>query len=123
MRKNLLLTCLLTLVAAFGMAQSTTWPITLTRANGLPGKYAGMNYEYFGEVYSFDEAINTLRLTVISTNTMEEQTGTGTDGVSKGWGPGYPFFTLTELTVLTPDGDTIPYTASTNACAVGSQAV
>ena len=123
MRKNLLLTCLLTLVAAFGMAQSTTWPITLTRANGLPGKYAGMNYEYFGEVYSFDEAINTLRLTVISTNTMEEQTGTGTDGVSKGWGPGYPFFTLTELTVLTPDGDTIPYTASTNACAVGDGSI
>ena len=119
MRKNLLLTCLLTLVATLGMAQSATWPITLTRANGLPGKYAGMNYEYFGEVYSFDEAINTLRLTVISTNTMEEQTGTGTDGVSKGWGPGYPFFTMTELTVLTPDGDTIPYTASSNACAVG----
>ena len=119
MRKNLLLTCLLTLVAAFGMAQSATWPITLTRANGLPGKYAGMNYEYFGEVYSFDEAINTLRLTVISTNTMEEQTGTGTDGVSKGWGPGYPFFTMTELTVLTPDGDTIPYTATSNAYAEG----
>jgi hypothetical protein len=82
-----------------------------------------MNYEYFGEVYTFDEAINTLRLTVISTNTMEEQTGTGTDGVSKGWGPGYPFFTLTELTVLTPDGDTIPYTASTNACAVGDGSI
>ena len=119
MRKNLLLTCLLTLVATLGMAQSATWPITLTRANGLPGKYAGMNYEYFGEVYSFDEAINTLRLTVISTNTMEEQTGTGTDGVSKGWGPGYPFFTMTELTVLTPDGDTIPYTPSSNATAIG----
>ena len=80
MRKNLLLTALLSLVAVFGMAQTATWPITLTKAEGLPGQYAGMHYEFSTELYKFDEAISTLRLTVCSTNTLEEQT-TGTDGL------------------------------------------
>ena len=124
MRKNLLLTSLLTLIATFGMAQETaTWPITLTKADGLPGKYAAMNYEFASGLYKFDEAISTLRMTVISTNTVEAQTGTGTDGVSKGWGPGYPFFTLTELTILDAKGDTIPYTPSSNAVAVGDGSI
>ncbi len=123
MRKNLLLTSLLMLVATLGIAQSATWPITLTKADGLPGKYSAMNYEFYSNLYSFDEAISTLRFTVISTNTVEEQTGTGTDGVSKGWGPGYPFFTLTELTVLDANGDTIPYTPVSNAVAVGDGSI
>ena len=116
MRKNLLLTALLSLVAVFGMAQTATWPITLTKAEGLPGQYAGMHYEFSTELYKFDEAISTLRLTVCSTNTLEEQT-TGTDGLSTGWGPGFPFFTMSELAVLDANGQAIEYTVTSNAAA------
>lgn len=118
MRKNLLLTALLSLVAVFGMAQTATWPITLTRANGLPGQYAGMHYEFTSEMYKFDEAFNTLRFTVCSTNTTEGYMQTSlTDGISSGWGPGFPFFTLSELTILDANGEKIEYIATSNAAA------
>ena len=119
MRKNILLTALLSLVAAFGMAQTATWPITLTKADGLPGQYAGMHYEFSTELYKFDEAISTLRFTVCSTNTVEEQT-TGTDGLSTGWGPGFPFFTMSELAVLDANGQAIEYTVTSNAAAANN---
>lgn len=118
MKKNLLLTALLSLVAVFGMAQTATWPITLTRANGLPGQYAGMHYEFTSEMYKFDEAFNTLRFTVCSTNTTEGYMQTSlTDGISSGWGPGFPFFTLSELTILDANGEKIEYIATSNAAA------
>ena len=119
MRKNLLLTALLSLVAAFGMAQTATWPITLTKADGLPGKYAGMHFEYSTELYKFEEAISTLRFTVCATNTATDgymQTSL-TDGISSGWGPGFPFFTMSELTILDANGQAIEYTATSNATA------
>ena len=46
MKRNLLLTTLLVIVSAIGMAQATTWPITLTTADGLPGKKEPQNYIY-----------------------------------------------------------------------------
>ena len=54
MRKNLLLTCLLTLVAAFGVAQETTkFPITLSKADGLPGE------EVMNGLYNFKSPVYT----------------------------------------------------------------
>ena len=50
MRKNLLLTCLLTLIASLGFAKDT-WPITLTTADGLPGARVVSNYMYKSRVY------------------------------------------------------------------------
>ena len=52
------MTCLLTLVAAFGMAQETTkFPITLTTADGLPGNKIVQNYVHKSPVYKLDEAV------------------------------------------------------------------
>ncbi|MBR4295135.1 MAG: hypothetical protein IKT53_09130, partial [Bacteroidaceae bacterium] len=95
MKRNLLLTMLLTLVAAIGMAQTSTWPITLTTADGLPGKKGPKNYIFESQLFKFDEAISSLRYTVVSTNTVDALT-TSYDGMSAGWGPGFPFFTLGE---------------------------
>ena len=113
MKKGLLLTCLLTLIAAFGMAQSQ-WPITITRADGLPGTKGPLNYTFKTPQYSFEEAFQTLRFTVCSTTRIEPNT-TSYDGFSSGWGPGNAFFELGELTVLDANGQPIDYVANTNA--------
>ena len=68
MKKSLLLTCLLACFALFGKAQSSTWPITLTPEDGLPGNLELSTYVYKSPLYTFDEAITTLRLTVCHTN-------------------------------------------------------
>ena len=118
MRKNLLLTCLLTLVAAFGVAQETTkFPITLSKADGLPGEEV-MNgvYNFKSPVYTLGEAITSLRYTVAQTlcstkmpNNAEAYQGRMT------WSPGFPYFSLSELMVFDANGDTLEYVASSNA--------
>ena len=116
MRKNLLLTCLLTLVAAFGMAQETTkFPITLTTADGLPGSRIVQNYVYKSEVFNLDEAVSVLRFTVCSTNTVDSLTEGSNDGFSAGWGSGIPFFTMSEFRIYDGSGNELEYIASCNA--------
>ena len=114
MKKNLLLTCFLTLMAVFGMAQTTQWPITLTKAEGLPGQKGPKNYTYSSPVYSVDEAITALRMTVVST-TRTDVIETGFDGMSSGWGTGFPFFTLGEIKVFDGKGELIEYVPTSNA--------
>ena len=118
MKKNLLLTCLLTLVAAFGMAQETAkFPIVLTTEQGLPGDKIVRNYVYKSDVFNLEEAITTLRFTVISTNTVDGLTTASFDGYSSGWGPGFPFFTMSELRIYNGEGKEITYVADGNAIA------
>ena len=116
MRKNLLLTCLLTLVAAFGMAQETVkFPITLTKADGLPGPRIVQNFVYKSEVFNLEEAVSVLRFTVCSTNTVDSLTEGSTDGFSAGWGSGIPFFTMSEFRIYDGDGNELEYIANCNA--------
>ena len=116
MRKNLLLTCLLTLVAAFGMAQETVkFPITLTKADGLPGPRIVQNFVYKSEVFNLEEAVSVLRFTVCSTNTVDSLTEGSTDGYSAGWGSGIPFFTMSEFRIYDGEGNELEYIASCNA--------
>ena len=119
MRKNLLLTSLLTLVAAFGMAQETTtkFPITLTTADGLPGPKIVQNFVYKSDVYKLDEAVSTLRFTVCSTNTVDSLTTGSNDGLSAGWGSGFPFFTMSEFRIYDGNGNQLEYDVTTNASA------
>ncbi len=114
MRKNLLLTCLLTLIASLGFAKDT-WPITLTTADGLPGARVVKNYMYKSRVYQFDTAVDRLRFTVCSTNTVDSLTSGSFDGYSSGWGTGIPFFTLSELRIFDANDNPIEYVASSNS--------
>ncbi|MBE6268662.1 MAG: hypothetical protein E7092_06685, partial [Bacteroidales bacterium] len=114
MKRNFLLSILLTLVAAIGMAQTSTWPITLTTADGLPGKKGPKNYIFESQLFKLDEAISSLRYTVVSTNTVDTL-ATAYDGMSAGWGPGFPFFSLAEFQILRADGTPIEYFAVSNA--------
>ena len=116
MRKSLLLTCLLTLVAAFGMAQETTkFPITLTTADGLPGPKIVQNFVYKSNVYNLEEAVSVLRFTVCSTNTVDSLTEGSYDGYSAGWGSGIPFFTMSEFRIYDGEGNQLEYIANANA--------
>lgn len=110
---------LMTLVAVIGMAQSSTWPITITKADGLPGNKEPQSYTYESELFKFDEAISTLRYTVVSTNTVDALTTNSSDGMCYG----FPFFSLGELTILDKDGNPVEYTATTNALAEGDGAI
>ena len=110
------MTCLLTLVAAFGMAQETTkFPITLTTADGLPGPKIVQNFVYKSQVYNLDEAVSVLRFTVCSTNTIDSLTEGSSDGYSAGWGSGIPFFTMSEFRIYDGSGKELEYIASCNA--------
>ena len=98
MKKNLLLTCLLTLIAALGMAQTkATFPITLTEAEGLPGPFVVQNYLFKSEVYEMDKPVQKIRMTVCNTNTANNVGRGSHDGISAYQGPGQPFFTMSEV--------------------------
>lgn len=117
MKKNLLLTCLLAFVALFGMAQTSTWPITLTSADGLPGKLNLSTYVYKSPLYTFDEAVTTLRLTVCHTNSSYPSPE-GFNGRAS-WGPGWAFWSLAEFRIFDENGEEVTYTPVSNACAPG----
>ena len=119
MKKNLFLTSLLVLVATLGMAQKASWPITLTTADGLPGKQIVKNYSYKSQVFELDEAVSTLRFTAISTNTVDAWVEQTYDGYGTGWGPGFPFIALGELAIYDGNGQKVNYTATCNAVAEG----
>ena len=71
MKRGLLLSCLLTLVAFMGMAQEITkFPITLTAADGLPGPKIVQNFVFKSKVYNLEKEVTKLRFTVCSTNTF-----------------------------------------------------
>ena len=118
MRKNLLITCLLTLIATLSMAQTTSFPISLTSADGLPGEVvAGESkvYNFRSPLYTLDEAIESLRFTVVETLNSMPSVNSDSYGGRMSNGPGYPYFSLTELTVYDADGNEIEYSAYSNA--------
>lgn len=116
MKKNLLLTCLLTLVAALGMAQvKATFPITLTEAEGLPGPFVVQNYLFKSETYQVDTPIQKLRMTVCNTNTANDVGYGSHDGISAYDGPGQPFFTMSEVRFFDENGKSVSYVANANS--------
>ena len=117
MKKSLLLTCLLACFALFGKAQSSTWPITLTPEDGLPGNLELTTYVYKSPLYTFDEAITTLRLTVCHTNSSYPSPE-GFNGRAS-WAPGWAFWSLAEFRIFDENGEEVTYTPTSNACAPG----
>jgi hypothetical protein len=120
MKKNLLLTALLTLVASLGMAQTSTWPITLTHADGLPGVINDDDVtEFVSELYKFDEPISKLRITVLSNSLFDSQKTDklGTSGMN---GPAFPSIAISELEVRNAKNRRISYEATSNAGSVNS---
>ena len=121
MRKKLFLTCLLTLVAVFGVSANDNWPITLTTADGLPGTDGASSMKHFkSKVYNFSEAFTTLRYTVIqtTTSTLMPNNSEAYDGRASN-GPGFSYFAISELRVRDAQGNLLEYTATSNAEAPG----
>ncbi len=95
-------------------------PITLTRADGLPGRFTGDSEEYTTRMFELDEPVSSIRFTVITTNTTDTLTSYNYDGLSASYGPGFPFFTLSEFRIADADGNWLKLTEdmlSSNAVA------
>ncbi|MBR5276420.1 MAG: hypothetical protein IKU35_04710 [Bacteroidaceae bacterium] len=126
--KHFLLTTLMAFVAITTSAQYSTWPITLTTADGLPGTVEIVDdfegdsvITFVTELYKFEEPTKKLRMTVISTNTFDAQKNSYT-GTTGGNGPGFPNFTISELKILKGNGKGTNFTATSNAASKNSGA-
>ncbi len=126
--KHFLLIAIMVLAALTTSAQTSTWPITLTTADGLPGtveivdEYEGDSVVTFiSEMYKFDEPIKKLRITVISTNTFDAQRN-GYTGTTGGNGPGFPYFCISELRILKANNKGTNFEATSNAASKNSGA-
>ena len=126
--KHFLLTALMAFVAITASAQYSTWPVTITTADGLPGKveiiddYEGDSLVTFvTQLYKFGEPIKKLRMTVVSTNTFDAQKNSYT-GTTGGNGPGFPNFTISEIKILKANGRGTNFTATSNAASKNSGA-
>lgn len=95
-------------------------PITLTTADGLPGRFTGDSNELTTRLFEFDEPISSFRFTVVTTNTTDTLSQHSYDGLSAGYGPGFPFFTMSEFRIYDEEGNDVVLTEdmlTTNAVA------
>ena len=102
---------IMAVVSLFTVKANDTWPITLTTADGLPGKKVSMYKTFASRLFTFDEPTSKLRITVCETTS----TATGNNSGRITNGPGFPYITLSELRVLNAKGEPISYTITTNA--------
>ena len=85
-------------------------PITLTTADGLPGRFTGDSNELTTRLFEFDEPISSFRFTVVTTNTTDTLSQHSYDGLSAGYGPGFPFFTMSEFRIYDEEGNDVVLT-------------
>ncbi len=111
---SLLLVCGLLSICSYADAQ--TWNKEISVKDGLPGNYDGTSYyEYTTPVYSFDEPVKSVRLTVLSTRMTDSNSNkdNSTDGYFLAYGEGYeygsglPYTAFDELKALDSEGNLI----------------
>lgn len=90
------------------------WHKELTAKDGLPGVYDGTSYyEYTTPLYTFDDPVTSVRLTVIGTRMTDSNKNNSTSGYFLAYGEGYeygsglPYTALDELKALDADGNVI----------------
>ena len=116
--RNLLLACACVL-AGTAMAQ-TTFPFTLTTADGLPGQTSAAASSFNGwtsPTYTFDEPVSSFRLTVTHTS-WQDAFSTSANGSR-----GYVFFTMGEFYLYDAAGNQVDLTEdnfSSNAAEAAS---
>ena len=109
---GLLLMCGLLSICLHTDAQ--TWNKELSIKDGLPGNYDGTSYyEYTTPVYSFDEPVKSVRLTVLSTRMTDSNKDNSANGYFLAYGEGYeygsglPYTAFDELKALDSEGNVI----------------
>ena len=121
MRKSLLLSMLISMMAVFGV-QAQTWQHEMTKADGLPGKNMGMYFQMTTPVYELDEATNVVRLTVFSTNNVDNNFPSGFTNNSSA----FPTFAISEIRLFDGEGNQVEVTAdmiTTNALALNEGSI
>lgn len=119
--KRILLSMFMALIAIFATNAKDKWPITLTKADGLPGKKVSMYMSYSSRLFDLEEPTNVLRITMCETSSTSSATNSTAGRITTG--PGYAYVTLTEIRVLDAEGNHIKYTITTNAQATGAGVV
>lgn len=105
-----ILSLLMGLTFSVTLMAGDVFPITLTTADGLPGRFTGDSNEYSTRVFNFDEPVSSFRFTVVCTNTTDTLSQHSYDGLSAGYGPGFPFFTMSEFRVYDGEGNPVELT-------------
>ena len=119
--KRFLLSMVFAVFATITTSANDTWPVTLTTADGLPGKKVSMYMTYSSRQFKFDEATDKLRITVCATTSTATSANGSSGRITTG--PGYAYITLSELRVLDAEGLPISYDITTNALASNSGSV
>ena len=105
MKKHLLLFCIS--ILSFAGAEAQGWSTTLRTADGLPGKkntyYEESYYTFKSKEFTPGGTLDIIRLTVVETVTNEKPYGNNTT------------FALSDLKIHDGNGDTVPFTAYSNA--------
>ena len=104
---------LISMMAVFG-AQAQAWQVELTKADGLPGKNMGVYSTMTTPVYTLDEAISTIRITVFSTENVDRNFPSGMTNNSSA----FPTFAISEMRLFDGEGNKVQLTSdmfSTNA--------
>ncbi|MBQ3121622.1 MAG: hypothetical protein IJC08_03385 [Bacteroidaceae bacterium] len=123
MRKSLLLSMLIAMMACFGVqAQSWQYELELTTADASARKVMGMYNQVTTPVYTLDEATSTIRLTVFSTNNVDNNFPNGFTQNSSA----FPTFALGEIRLFDGEGNKVEVTAdmiTTNALALNEGSI
>lgn len=105
MKKYLLLICISLL--SFAGIKAQGWSATLRTNDGLPGEaneyYGSMYYTFKSNEFTPGGTLDIIRLTVVETVSNEKPNGNNTT------------FALSELKIYDGNGNTVPYTAYSNA--------
>ena len=123
MRKSLLLSMLITMMACFGVqAQSWQYELKLTSTDASARKVMGMYNQVTTPVYTLDEATSTIRLTVFSTENVDKNFPSGFSNNSSA----FPTFAIGELRLFDGEGKQVELTAdmiTTNALSLNEGSI
>ena len=75
------------LIATFATSAKDKWPITLTKADGLPGKKVSMYMSYSSRLFDLEEPTKVLRITMCETSSTSSATNSTAGRITTG--PGY----------------------------------
>lgn len=105
MKKYLLLVCIS--ILSFSGIKAQSWSTTLRTTDGLPGElnvyYGEAYYTFKSKEFTPGGTLDIIRITVVETVTNEKPNGNNTT------------FSLSELKIYDGNGNTVPYTAYSNA--------
>ena len=113
-------------MACLTASYAQDWQVTITKDDGLPGNESNGKCVFTSDVIKLDSPTATIRLTSISNDVYEKESGQSAaqNRLSAGicdvaqrrvFGNQHPILSIAELVIYDADGNSIAYTPSTNS--------